>query len=284
MRAGSLWRKVPLGKEAFVARQGVKPMAAVPSAEAGAGPPKDGEMDERVRQVDVSTLQDRVYQELRNALYQGRFLPGDQLTIRSLARALGTSPMPVREAMQRLVAEQALVQMPNRTIRVPALTPDILTELVRIRMEVEGYAAARAARRGTAALCRQLRAINEGFRQAIAAEDSAAILEGNQRFHFAIYHAADAGELLKIIETLWLRSGPIVASERNVPGSIAMFARGVKVHERITAAIERRDAAAARFALALDIRAAAAWFRHRHRFDAPGGVTAEADAPIGRTM
>ena len=65
---------------------------------------RDSEMDERVRQVDVSTLQDRVYQELRNALYQGRFLPGDQLTIRSLARALGTSPMPVRERSSRTVS------------------------------------------------------------------------------------------------------------------------------------------------------------------------------------
>lgn len=261
--------------------------ASLPSAENAvrlSPVPRNGEMDERVKQVDVSTLQDRVYQELRNALYQGRFLPGDQLTIRSLARALGTSPMPVREAMQRLVAEQALVQLPNRTIRVPALTPDILTELVRIRMEVEGYAAERAARRGSPALCRELRAINEGFRQAIEAEDSAAILEGNQQFHFAVYRAADAGELLKIIETLWLRSGPIVASERNVPGSIAMFSRGVHVHERITGAIERRDAAEARFALALDIRAAAAWFRHNHRFEAAGGVPDRAEGPIGRPL
>jgi DNA-binding GntR family transcriptional regulator len=259
-------------------------MATMPYVAPGWGALRDSDMDERVRQVDNSTLQDRVYQELRNALYQGRFLPGDQLTIRSLARALGTSPMPVREAMQRLVAEQALVQLPNRTIRVPALTPDILTELVRIRMEVEGYAAERAARRGSAALCRQLRAINEGFRQAIEAEDAAGMLEGNQRFHFAVYQAADAGELLKIIETLWLRSGPIVASERNVPGSVAMFARGVQVHERIAAAIERRDAAAARFALALDIRAAAAWFRHHHGFEATGGSSARLDAPIGRTI
>lgn len=242
-------------------------------------------MDERVRQVDVSTLQERVYQELRNALYQGRFMPGDQLTIRSLAKALGTSPMPVREAMQRLVAEQALVQLPNRTIRVPALTPEILTELVRIRMEIEGFAAERAARRGTAALCRELRAINEGFRKAIEAEDSAGMLEGNQLFHFAVYRAADAGELLKIIESLWLRFGPILASERNVPGSIAMFARGADVHERITTAIERRDSAEARFALALDIRAAAAWFRRNYSFDAAVETqSGRAAAPVGRTL
>jgi DNA-binding GntR family transcriptional regulator len=53
-------------------------------------------MEERIKQVDVSTLQERVYLEMRNALYRGRFVPGTPLTIRSLATALGTSPMPVR--------------------------------------------------------------------------------------------------------------------------------------------------------------------------------------------
>ena len=79
-------------------------------------------MDDRVRPIDVTTVQERVYQELRNALYQGRFMPGEVLTIRALAAALGTSPMPVREAIQRLVTENALTQLPNRTFQVAALT------------------------------------------------------------------------------------------------------------------------------------------------------------------
>ena len=228
-------------------------------------------MDDRVRQVDVSTLQERVYQELRNSLYQGRFVPGEALTIRSLAAALGTSPMPVREAMQRLVAEQALMQMPNRTIRVAAFTPEAYDELTRVRMEIEGFAAQRAARRATPELCARLRAINNGCRRAIAADDTLGILEGNQVFHFELYRAAQADELFKIIESMWLRFGPILAFVRNLPGSIAMFEHGTEVHERILAALERRDAKKARFMLALDIRAAAAWFRRHYKFDVPAG-------------
>src|SRR5688572_6772507 len=110
-------------------------------------------MDDRVRPIDISTMQERVYQELRHALYQGRFMPGEVLTIRSLAVALGTSPMPVREAIQRLVSEKALVQMPNRTTRVAELTAGEFDEWTRIRMEIEGYAAQRAALRATAGLC-----------------------------------------------------------------------------------------------------------------------------------
>lgn len=217
-------------------------------------------------------MQERVYQELRNALYQGRFMPGEVLTLRSLAIALGTSPMPVREAIQRLVSEKALVQMPNRTTRVAELTADNFEQWTRIRVEVEGYAAQRAALRATAGLCAELRTINERFHAAVEAEDATGMLEGNQHFHFAVYRAAEADELLNIIESLWLRFGPILAFVRRLPGSKIMFDRGVAVHERVIAAMERRDAASARFALALDIRAAAAWFRRHYRFETtPGG-------------
>jgi DNA-binding GntR family transcriptional regulator len=226
-------------------------------------------MEERVRQVDASTLQERVYRELRNALYQGQFVPGAALTIRSLATALGTSPMPVREAMQRLVAEKALVQMPNRTIRVAALTPEVFDELTRIRMEIEGFAAQRAALRATPKLCARLRTVNESFRDAVIADNAVGILERNQTFHFELYRAAGANELLQIIESLWLRFGPILAFVRNLPGSNAMFKRGFDVHERVIVALERHDGALARYSLALDIRAAASWFRRHYVFDAP---------------
>jgi DNA-binding GntR family transcriptional regulator len=226
-------------------------------------------MDEQIKQVDVSTLQERVYLEMRKALYQGRFTPGTPLTIRSLATALGTSPMPVREAIQRLVAERALVQMSNRTIRVPAVTAEIFEELTRIRMVIEGYAAQRAARRSTPELCARLRAINAELRDAIAADDAAKMLARNHSFHFMLYRAALSGELLQIIESLWLRYGPILAFVRNLPGSNARFQRDTDVHERIVDALERRDARAARFALALGTRASAVWFRHEYDFESP---------------
>jgi DNA-binding GntR family transcriptional regulator len=227
------------------------------------------QMEGRVRQVDVSTLQERVYRELRNALYQGHFVPGAPVTIRSLATALGTSPMPVREAMQRLVAERALVQTPNRTVRVAGLTAEAFDELTRIRMEIEGFAAQRAAQRSTRELCARLRAINESFGIAVANDDAMGMLERNQIFHFELYHAARATELLQIIESLWLRFGPILAFVRNIPGSNVMFKRGVDVHERVIVALEQGDSARARFCLSLDIRAAASWFRRNHHFDAP---------------
>src|SRR6185369_10534699 len=189
-------------------------------------------MDDKVRPIDVTTVQERVYQELRDALYQGRFMPGEVLTIRALAAALGTSPMPVREAIQRLVTENALTQLPNRTFQVAALTSETYDEWIRVRCELEGYAAQRAAQRSTAPICRRLREINAEFAKAIAAEKASGMLEGNQHFHFAVYEAADSDALLKMIGSLWLRFGPVLAFVQHVPGSIEMFRRGVEVHDR----------------------------------------------------
>ena len=58
----------------------------------------------------ADNLQEQLYQNLRAALLAGTFKPGERLKIRDLAAAWGTSPMPVRAALQRLVAEGALEQ------------------------------------------------------------------------------------------------------------------------------------------------------------------------------
>src|SRR5262245_25015684 len=66
----------------------------------------------------------KVYGELRDALMRGRFIPSATVTLRGLAHALRTSAMPVRAALQQLVAEQALVVRPNRMVMVPRLTAE----------------------------------------------------------------------------------------------------------------------------------------------------------------
>jgi len=216
----------------------------------------------KVFPVDVSTLQERVYQELRAALFQGRYAPGEAITIRALARALGTSEMPVREALQRLVAQNVLRQTPTRSIQVMPITLDRYLELVKIRGSIEGFAAKLAARLADAKLIRALKQSNLDMSTAIAAGDQLSVLQANQEFHFAIYRAARSPQLLEIIETLWLRSGPFLAKayigDRQPE---EMFQRGTQIHDRLIAALERGNARAAMYGMMLDIRVAGAWYR-----------------------
>lgn len=220
-------------------------------------------MIEKLSPVDVSTLQERVYLKLREALYQGKFSAGETLTIRGLAAALGTSAMPVREALQRLVAEKALVQTPSRSIRVASFTPELFWELIRIRMAIEGMAARRAALNPPPTLVGELRDINASMIAAIRTGFTEDVLDANKRFHFALYDAANMPQLLEIINNMWLRTGPYLAVAYRM-GYSDPFLTGTRFHERIVQAIENRDGRRAASNLKVDIWATAKWFtRHR---------------------
>jgi DNA-binding GntR family transcriptional regulator len=220
-------------------------------------------MDDKISRVDVSTLQERVYLKLREALYQGKFSAGDTLTIRGLAAALGTSAMPVREALQRLVAEKALVQTPSRSIRVPSFTPELFWELIRIRMSIEGMATRRAALNPPPHLADSLREINTAMIASIKKGFSEDVLDANKRFHFTIYEAAAMPQLLEIINNLWLRTGPYLGVAYRM-GYSDPFMTGTRFHERVVQAIEQRDGRRAASNLKVDIWATAKWFtRHR---------------------
>src|SRR5262245_1765500 len=96
--------------------------------------------------VGRTTLGERVLGELKALLVAGRLAPGEKLSLRRVAEALGVSMMPVREAVSRLAADKALEVLPGRAVRVPLLTLAQFRELTRIRLVVESFAAGEAAR------------------------------------------------------------------------------------------------------------------------------------------
>ena len=67
-----------------------------------------------------------------NALVEGRYEPGEKLTIAGLAKELGVSITPVRETIFRLASEKALEMKAATAIHVPELTPDQMREIQRI--------------------------------------------------------------------------------------------------------------------------------------------------------
>ncbi|MGF9693989.1 GntR family transcriptional regulator [Rhizobium sp. 0TCS1.26] len=206
--------------------------------------------------VDVTTVQERVYQSLRLGLLKGEFLPGEQVSIRSLAEVFGTSPMPVREAVARLIAERAIEQTGPRTLRVAPYLASDHENYIRVRMQLEGYAAERAASGPkNPELIDVLRRHNDSIAKALERNDFDAALAGNQAFHFELYRAGGYPQLLDIISTLWLRTGPIVASARKDEDMFRrIFKIGVRIHDDAIDAVAQRDRAAARRAINLDIR------------------------------
>ena len=91
--------------------------------------------------VAHDNLGEVVYGQLSEALIRGRFAPGARLTIRDLAQSLGTSVTPVRDAILRLIQDEALVQKSAREVRVPVMTLERYLELRQIRVKLEGLGA-----------------------------------------------------------------------------------------------------------------------------------------------
>ena len=205
------------------------------------------------------TLQDNVYDYLREGLMTGEFGPGEHLTVRGVAAAIGTSVMPVREAFRRLTSEGALEPLSTGATRVPIFDLLKLQDLTEIRLIVEGLAARRAASRMTAEEFEELERCNIEVQRAIQSGSFVAEAKANEHFHFCVYRAAHSAELLRIIEHLWLQIGPYLSwllKQGRWPKS-SRGARAFRNHKDIVQALRHHDADGAETAVRTDLIVAA---------------------------
>lgn len=219
------------------------------------------------RRIENATLQERVYRELAQAIMSGHYAPGEALTIRSLAKTLGTSVMPVREALQRLHSDGAVAVSPNRSIRIPVMTKRAFQELMELRLLLEGRAAAAAVQAITESEIDLAEAAIQVDRNEARGWTLRHLLQGNYEFHFGIYRAARSAHLLPIIESLWLKMGPMYSSLERKWDTIMDERTNVQGrHVEIIAALRARDSERTRKAVEADVRDAEARFQDGHEF------------------
>lgn len=162
-------------------------------------------------QGDVSglALEEHAYRSIRQALMEGLFAPGDRLSIRRVAAALRTSPMPARTALRRLAIEQALDVLPSGTTVVPRLTRKAFSELGAMRAELEPLAVRMAAPRLSEEVFQTLDIVIRDHGAARDRSDPVASLQADREFLFTLYKLAEAPMLLGFVESMWLRRGPV---------------------------------------------------------------------------
>ena len=234
--------------------RGSKPVGKAPGAAAPEARDDRGASSlSALAPVERRTVQSRVYEQLRHSLIEGQFDAGEILRIQDLAARLETSTMPVREALGRLVAEQALEALPSRSVRVPLLTRERLDDVARARILVEAEAVRLAVPRLTRQDVDGLAAISKAYDGTMAANgDHAGRAAYNHAFHFRIYRAAGSKVLLPIIESLWLQTGPFIRASSNIyDGADGLSA--THHHWHLVDALAARNAQAAVEALGLDI-------------------------------
>jgi DNA-binding GntR family transcriptional regulator len=149
------------------------------------------------------TLAERAFLTLRSAILKGQLEPGTRLMIQPLAARLDMSPMPVRDALQKLVEFGLAQQEPHRGAHVTELTIDDLRDVYEVRIALESLAVARAAAHFTAADAAVATSRIEQFTAACSSGDDERSWAEHWSFHMALYESSGSRRALRLIPPMW---------------------------------------------------------------------------------
>jgi DNA-binding GntR family transcriptional regulator len=209
-------------------------------------------LKDQIGPVRAKTLNEEIFASICTALLDGRLLPGQSVSVRDLAAAVDTSPMPVREALRRLEAQNVLQIQPGRVLRIPGLTLAEVEEIYTIRLRLETLASEACAANATEADVREIETAYEAMDKIYLAGEFSDFIPANYAFHMAIYRAAHMPRLHGMIVPLWLRITPHLWSlveDRHLKFSM-------DIHRSALEALFARDAAGLAAAIAADIERA----------------------------
>jgi len=125
----------------------------------------------------------KAYHQLKRRIIDLRFRPGEILMVQSLAKELGISRTPVREALVRLQQEGFVEEAEGKKFKVSEITLKSILELHEIRELMEGHAVKRVAKNRTRAQVDELRELTKRMEQALGVRDPDLFFEADLEFH-----------------------------------------------------------------------------------------------------
>jgi DNA-binding GntR family transcriptional regulator len=204
------------------------------------------------------TMAEYALEQLREAIILGELPAGTPLRLDELARSLGMSISPIREAVRQLEALGLAKHVPHQGARVLDFDVDELRDLFAVRLSLESLAVRRAAEHFTDADADRARDCLDRFDEMRAAGDVRETMRAHTEFHFTLYEAAQSPWLVGLIRPAWDRS------ERFRPALLASAGEPQDLHrgfdERLVEACEGHDPQAAADALYAHLELASVFF------------------------
>lgn len=194
---------------------------------------------------EPSLLTDRVYDAIREAIRSGEIAAGARLRLRDLADQLGTSPMPVREAIGRLEQNGLVVRVPHRGAVVADLTPAELAHVYATRLLLEVEATRLGCAAVGAAHLEAMRTAYERMRAAVAAGRAAEALDRDEELLTVLYAAGGNPVLLGLVQDLWQRCRAFKLLGVGSADSLQPEQGAWSTQRRLLEAAEAHDVAAA---------------------------------------
>lgn len=185
-------------------------------------------------------LRDVVFNTLREAILKGELLPGERLMEIQLAKKLGVSRTPIREAIRMLEQEGLAVTSPRKGAEVAGMTLKDMENVLEIRDALDELAARVACEKMNEEQLERLRIARDEFMESMQRQDVEVkeIAQADVKFHDVIYEATDNGKLVTLLsnirEQMYRYRVEYLKDEYNYPEL-------VKEHAEIVKAIEERD-------------------------------------------
>jgi DNA-binding GntR family transcriptional regulator len=166
--------------------------------------------------IQTASKRDRVVQVLRDLIISGRLQPGERIVESRIARELGISQAPVREALALLEKQGLVVKIQNRGNFVSRLHARELRELFTLRAVLDAFSARLAAEKATPADITKLRGLLTRMRTAEKTNDLAKLTDAHLQLHEAIYRLSGHELLREIFAQIHPRMALALAFSENL--------------------------------------------------------------------
>lgn len=193
--------------------------------------------------LEFSRIGSLAYQAIRDAIFSEEFPQGSRLNQDELAKRLGVSRAPVRDALNRLEAE-GLVKTLSRSggVVVAEISEREMMDIYELRAILDSASVRLACERMSESDLMRLQETVDETERVTEAKDLNAIVQAHANFHYMIYAGCGNAELTRVARNLWDRSYRFrlmaLSNEENAR-------RGLTQHRAILVALQARDAARA---------------------------------------
>jgi DNA-binding GntR family transcriptional regulator len=199
------------------------------------------------------TLEAQAYEHIRTALVEGRLAPGQRIVASAVARAAGTSRIPVLQALRRLESEGFVRINPHRDVVVSGLSPEEFRERFLMMAVLEALCVREAEGKIAPVTLQRLRDVNAEIVAARRAGDTGRAVAADGRFHRMLWELSGLRQVVQVLQNVWDRGEYYRVIMHARRGGFA--GESLTEHQEILSALEAGDMT----------RAARAVERHRLR-------------------
>lgn len=145
------------------------------------------------------SLRSKIYNQLKNAILNGVYKPGESLIEMKVAKEMGVSRTPVREAIRQLELEGLVSSIPNKGVIVEGVTEQDVEDIYTIRKMIEGLAARWAAEKITDEQLKEMKDVIELMEFYTEKGELDKLSELDTQFHDIIFRACNSRPLESVL-------------------------------------------------------------------------------------